>query len=168
MLKLLIAALLATSVSCLVKREMASEEDIKTILDAHNELRKSHGAEPVVWDEEIAAYAYDWSTNCEINHSTSPHGENIAGRTNDWKHTVEAWYSEIKDYDFSKPGFDPYTGHFTQVVWHNTKKIGCGVTQCDNIQGGLYVCEYEPRGNIILGGADPNVFFRTNVTEKIQ
>lgn len=70
MLKLLVAALLATSVSCLVKREMASEEDIKTILDTHNELRKSHGAEPLVWDAELAAYGYDWSSKCEINHST--------------------------------------------------------------------------------------------------
>lgn len=69
MLKLLVAALLATSVSCLVKRDMASEADIKAILDAHNEHRQKHGAEPVVWDAELAADGYDWSTKCELRHS---------------------------------------------------------------------------------------------------
>lgn len=28
---------------------------------------------------------------------------------------VEMWYGEIKDYDYSNPGFSAGTGHFTQV-----------------------------------------------------
>ena len=34
--------------------------------------------------------------------------------------------SELKDYNFNKPGFDMKTGHFIQVVWKNTTKVGYG------------------------------------------
>ena len=41
---------------------------------------------------------------------------------------ASAWYSEIKDWNFSaskgKPG--SVTGHFTQNVWKATKSIGTG------------------------------------------
>lgn len=29
--------------------------------------------------------------------------------------TVDMWYEEVKDYNFSRPGFSSKTGHFTQV-----------------------------------------------------
>ena len=37
---------------------------------------------------------------------------------------VDSWYSEIRNYDFNRPGFSPATGHFTQVgVWCACVKI---------------------------------------------
>ena len=46
---------------------------------------------------------------------------------------VEMWYGEIKDYDYSNPGFSAGTGHFTQVCTggltnhtnHRAPKAGC-------------------------------------------
>ena len=39
----------------------------------------------------------------------------LAGRE-----VVDNWYEEIRNYDYSKPGFSAATGHFTQVnLWIN-------------------------------------------------
>ena len=59
---------------------------------------------------------------------------------------VDEWYSEIKDYDFEQPEFSPKTSHFTQVVWENTKQVGCGVS-CDEKDYCYITCNYFPAGN---------------------
>merc|ERR1712113_687437 len=66
---------------------------------------------------------------------------------------VDMWYDEIKDYDFGSPGFDMKTGHFTQVVWKGTTKLGCGYTE------GYVACRYcDTAGNITNEG-----MFKANV-----
>ena len=66
---------------------------------------------------------------------------------------VEAWYEEVADYDYGKPGFSVDTGHFTQVVWKETTQIGCGVAQGPRMLAGrnatinYVVCHYAPDGN---------------------
>ena len=45
-------------------------------------------------------------------------------------------------------------GHYTQVVWRNTTKIGCAIYTCPGFQyGSTVVCDYGPGGNI--GGQSP-------------
>lgn len=59
---------------------------------------------------------------------------------------TQAWYDEIKDYDWENPGFSMDTGHFTQVVWKGTTKVGFGYAQSQS--GDEYVvAEYDPPGN---------------------
>ena len=61
---------------------------------------------------------------------------------------MDMWYSEIKDYDFSKPGRQPNTGHFTQVVWLDSEELGAGKAKASN--GSVFiVARYLPAGNII-------------------
>ena len=56
------------------------------------------------------------------------------------------WYDEIKDYSYSKATFIPGTGHFTQVVWKDSKEVGFGVAQASD--GSFYaVANYFPAGN---------------------
>lgn len=60
---------------------------------------------------------------------------------------VDAWYNEVKLYDFSKPGWNTATGHFTALVWKSTTKLGCAInTACS---WPTYVCQYGPPGNVI-------------------
>ncbi|KAG0318144.1 Golgi-associated plant pathoproteinsis- protein 1, partial [Podila horticola] len=39
----------------------------------------------------------------------------------DYKTAITAWYNEEKQYNYNNPGFSGATGHFTQVVWKDTK-----------------------------------------------
>jgi hypothetical protein len=62
---------------------------------------------------------------------------------------VQAWASEKKYYRGQT--LDPSSwydsGHYTQIVWKNTKYIGCAKTEC----GGkiIVVCNYDPPGNVL-------------------
>uniref|UniRef100_T1GJX7 SCP domain-containing protein n=1 Tax=Megaselia scalaris TaxID=36166 RepID=T1GJX7_MEGSC len=80
----------------------------------------------------------------------SPYGENIfmgVGMDSvDASKPVQAWYDEIKLYDFQKPVFDPKIGHFTQLVWKNSKKLGVAIAQKEKTI--IVVANYDPPGNI--------------------
>jgi PadR family transcriptional regulator len=38
-------------------------------------------------------------------------------------------------------------GHYTQIVWSNTREVGCGVARDSNRE--VWVCNYNPPGNWI-------------------
>ena len=60
---------------------------------------------------------------------------------------MDSWYSEVSDYNWSSPGFASSTGHFTQIVWINTKQMGIGIA-CTSDQKKCYiVANYSPPGN---------------------
>ena len=47
---------------------------------------------------------------------------------------VTNWYNEFEQYNFAQPGFSLATGHFTQVVWKASTKLGMGrakYTDCE-------------------------------------
>ena len=59
---------------------------------------------------------------------------------------TQSWYDEIKVYNWKQPGFSMKTGHFTQVVWKGSKKVGFGFAS--NAKGQVViVAEYDPPGN---------------------
>lgn len=60
---------------------------------------------------------------------------------------VSAWGDEREGYDFEHPGFSEGTGHFTQLVWRDTRGVGCAAKEC-GAGGWLVVCEYWPAGNV--------------------
>ncbi|KAF7731795.1 hypothetical protein EC973_008310 [Apophysomyces ossiformis] len=89
------------------------------------------------------------------------YGENLAYGYPNWGSAISAWYNEVKDYDYSNPGFSGKTGHFTQLVWKSTTEIGCGVKTCANLKGAkLFTCSYLEFGNIV---SDDNAYFIENV-----
>ena len=124
------------------------------ILEAHNQVRANHCAPPMSWSEKVAASAQRWAdqlrdSGCAFDHGDTEYGENLAfytpvGRV-DGAGAVGDWYREVELYDFGNPGFSPQVGHFTQVVWTNTRELGCGVATCNG--GELWVCRYHPSGN---------------------
>lgn len=126
----------------------------KDILARHNELRKKHGAPALVWSAAVEKVAVDWAKTIAAADSMrhrqpNKYGENIfwiSGMEPTGAMVTDSWYDEIKDYNFDKPGFGMDTGHFTQVVWKDSKELGCGVAK--SASGGIYVvCNYNPPGN---------------------
>ena len=81
--------------------------------------------ETVVWNETLARNAAVWASyladNNLFEHATNipNEGENLYMSTavpnEPCTAATQAFYNEIKDYDFNKPGFSLETGHFTQV-----------------------------------------------------
>ncbi|KAL9981258.1 hypothetical protein ACROYT_G009935 [Oculina patagonica] len=139
--------------------------NINECLKAHNTKRALHGAKPLTWDSSLARKAQAWAlklaTKGVMEHAPwSGAGENLytsssIGDTADTcKDAVLAWYSEESDYPFWKPPnsiFDTKAqiGHFTQVVWKSTKKLGVGIA---SVKRGFWtttyiVARYAPPGN---------------------
>lgn len=129
----------------------------KDYLDAHNVARAAVGVGPLVWNENVARYAQAYanarSKDCAMKHSDGPYGENLAAGS--WnlsaKEAVKMWVDE-------KPLYDVQTGlcvgggmdcrHYTQVVWRNSRSVGCAHVACTN--GWTFVtCNYDPPGNYV-------------------
>jgi hypothetical protein len=45
---------------------------------------------------------------------------------------IDGWAAEESKYDYAEGEFSEATGHFTQLVWESTKRVGCGAVNCDN------------------------------------
>ncbi|KAG0321794.1 hypothetical protein BGZ97_010356 [Linnemannia gamsii] len=135
-----------------------SQDEITGILNAHNTLRAKHGAPALTWDTTSAKHGDNWLKACDFKHSHGKYGENLAAGYKDFPAAVQAWYDEVKDYDFNNPGFSGKTGHFTQVVWKSSKTLGCAKRACPKYP--IYICEYDPPGNIVTSD---NSYFKNNV-----
>jgi uncharacterized protein YkwD len=134
------------------------------ILAAHNRYRARHCAPPLTWSGELVKESQRWAKNlaahrCAFEHNPDPrYGENLAyfrppGALSQ-EDVAEQWYREIDGYNFKKPGFSMEAGHFTQLVWVGTKRLGCASVECGG--GELWVCNYDPPGNM-QGDFDANV-----------
>ena len=137
------------------------------MLENHNAYRAEHGADAMTIDQAAAESAQEWSeylsSNGLFEHSEERNncGENLAMSSDAAAMTAggatKMWYDEITDpgYDFSNPGFASGTGHFTQVVWKGSTKLGCGVSD------GYVTCRYcETAGNW-MGEFEANVLPKT-------
>ncbi len=126
----------------------------QALLDEHNRVRAAHCAAPLAWSNDLAKVAQGWAdqlvaAGCAFEHNTTRYGENLAAGTSGAlspASVVDMWYREIDSFDFARGGFSMSTGHFTQVVWTTTQRLGCGVASCKGMD--LYVCNYDPPGNV--------------------
>src|SRR5262249_43203864 len=109
-----------------------------TLVAEHNRYRAAHCAPPLAWSPALAADAQRWADKlrdrrCAFEHHGGDHGENLAAGSAgalDPAGVVGMWYGEVSAYDFHRGGFSMKTGHFTQVVWRGTTKVGCGRSSC--------------------------------------
>ncbi|XP_004846729.1 peptidase inhibitor 16 [Heterocephalus glaber] len=113
------------------------------------------------WDPELAAFAKAHAQKCVWSHNKDRgrRGENLFGITDeglDVPLAVEEWHRERQHYNLSAASCaaGQMCGHYTQVVWGKTERIGCGSHFCETLQGveenniHLLVCNYEPPGNV--------------------
>jgi hypothetical protein len=62
---------------------------------------------------------------------------------------VESWVNEKTNWHggvLTQENWYP-TGHYTQVVWRDTKQIGCGIATGSDTD--YLVCRYNPGGNVV-------------------
>lgn len=166
--------LLTTLTLMLSANESLNQKDV---LDAHNQWRKSVNVKPLTYSLVLEKEAKTWakvlqSEGCQMRHSGP--GENLfwaspaksATQKNDkgewiWhsavqkitpKDAINAWGNEVQWYDYDTNSChapkDESCGHYTQVIWHTTKEVGCAMAICDD-KSQVWVCEYLPYGNIM-------------------
>lgn len=150
-----------------------------TYLAAHNRFRALFkDTPPVTWNNDLQKIAQNIADNYQCNshlehtgskYNDQPLGENLAyGFDFERASAVTAWFNEIRDYDWSKPGFSHATGHFTQLIWAESVEIGCGYKNCHNSNGYYIVCEYYPAGNWVYSNDPTNSPFIENVKEPLN
>jgi hypothetical protein len=133
------------------------------VLAAHNAERARAGVAPLVWDNALgtaaAGYASQMAMTGRFAHSDRSlrrgTGENLWMGTHG-AFSVEAmvggWASEKR---FFTPGTFPNVsrtgnwediGHFTQMIWPTTQRVGCALASTGRID--YLVCRYAGAGNI--------------------
>jgi uncharacterized protein YkwD len=155
-----------------------SAADQATILALHNQYRAAAGVAPLVWDDQLAADAQAWADALVARGGTLAHanpadpndpdtghakgeGENLAGGQSAAT-APSQWYEEKPLFDAAKnkSGFNDTNpdwvnwGHYTQMMWSATTKIGCGTAPGPIFQ--ITSCRYSPPGNFDGQLAYPN------------
>lgn len=143
-----------------------TEQEKSTIVDLHNELRSkvqpsAAFMQKVVWDEVLRLVAEAYAARCIWEHNPELEdlrlGENLFIGTGPFNATnaMLNWFGEHVDYDLETNNCteDKMCGHYTQMVWADSNRIGCATHFCDTVEGlglekaTLLVCDYYPSGN---------------------
>jgi uncharacterized protein YkwD len=123
------------------------------MVQAHNSIRRSLGLPPLAWSDGLAARAQEWARSLLergqlFHHPKSPYGENLfemTGAHASPAQVVNEWAAESRNYDYRSNHCNGTCGHYTQIVWRDTKEAGCGVAR--GARREVWVCEYNPPGN---------------------
>uniref|UniRef100_A0A671T4Y5 GLIPR1-like protein 1 n=1 Tax=Sinocyclocheilus anshuiensis TaxID=1608454 RepID=A0A671T4Y5_9TELE len=121
----------------------------------------------MTWDEGLAVTARAWARFCLFEHNIylrevrrihptfTSVGENIwAGAPYSLfkpESAVKLWKDEDKDYNYDTDQCTKVCGHYTQIVWADSYKVGCAAQACPNgvaetafstKPGIIFVCNY--------------------------
>ncbi|KAL3285339.1 hypothetical protein HHI36_019447 [Cryptolaemus montrouzieri] len=149
----------------------------KECLQAHNEYRKKHGVPALKLNKEICHDSQKWADHLiklgNLAHSNNDkYGENIfcmqssnPSFTITGNEPVNSWYKEIDVHTFGVEPKSLNSGHFTQVVWRDSKELGVGYAK----SGGkiIVVANYYPPGNYV-GRYNENVPPLGSTPEKVS
>ncbi|XP_073337023.1 GLIPR1-like protein 1 [Pagrus major] len=159
--------------------EITDGKFIDECVSEHNRARSSVSPAAsdmlyMTWDAGLAITARAWARHCLFEHNTylddarrvhptfSSVGENIwAGYPPSFFNVASAvkkWVDEKQEYDYNSNRCTKVCGHYTQVVWAGSYKVGCAAQLCpngvkstnfDTEEGVIFVCNYALAGNVI-------------------
>jgi pathogenesis-related protein 1 len=123
--------------------------------DAHNVIRARVGVPPLVWSDQLARVAQDWTnhliaTGGFSHRPDNRYGENlysVSGAIASPAQAVGHWAREARGYDVRSNTCSGVCGHYTQIVWGNIRTVGCAVATDRRRE--VWVCNYDPPGNVI-------------------
>ncbi|KAG2244306.1 hypothetical protein Bca52824_093862 [Brassica carinata] len=128
---------------------LGCHHDSLQFLFRQNLVRAQRLEAPLIWDRRLQNYAQNWANQ----RKEIVFGENIFhGYGKNWSpaDAVVAWASEKRHYNYGSNTCDPgkVCGHYTQMVWKNTRRVGCARVKCNS--GAIFMtCNYDPPGNYI-------------------
>lgn len=155
---------------------VAIHNELRAKVANGQEKRGTKGAQPpaanmqeMVWDEELARMAQAHANKCRFKHDCNKCresrrfavGQNMYTyastrnfQTPKLRMAMMAFYNEVKDFDKSAVTnfkMQPSTGHYTQIVWANSNRVGCGYVkhQKGRWYKMLLTCNYGPAGNYL-------------------
>lgn len=176
-LRAALAALCGLSCSAPASAETASElsvaeithshpaaREAERLLTIHNAERARIGVPPLRWNPALARQAGDWAkvllARGRLEHAS--HTERRGSGENLWMGTAGAWNAEamvgmfLDERRHFRPAAFPDVsltgnwadvGHYTQVVWRDTREVGCAITAGNGMD--VLVCRYFPAGNVL-------------------
>ncbi len=147
---------------------------LSDMLQLHNYYRARHSAPPLTISQRLnhiaQKYADHLAATRKFEHSgnkleNESIGENLYMQ---WisrgkvpvsaREAAKSWYDEIEYYSFKHPQYSEETGHFTQMIWKSSQRLGVGVALSADGREVYMVTNYYPAGNIInYGYFDKNV-----------
>jgi pathogenesis-related protein 1 len=142
---------------------------LRGVTAAHNAVRAaaqpapSPPLAPLCYSSTVQQTAQAWADGCSWKHNPGRGflGENIAAFSSSLSnaplHAVELWAGEAADYDYASNGCSGVCGHYTQIVWRSSQRLGCGVAVCTtgspwgsaSPNWTYVVCNYDPPGNYV-------------------
>lgn len=144
--------------------ERGSELLRQVVLSIHNDEREALGVPPLAWDsalaQDAARYARQMAATNRFQHSPRasravPSGENLwmgPRRLYDYEVMIGAFLDEKRLFrrgsklpDISASGRWQDVGHYTQMIWRGTRRVGCAVADGQDYE--YLVCRYFPAGN---------------------
>uniref|UniRef100_A0A1I8GPZ2 SCP domain-containing protein n=1 Tax=Macrostomum lignano TaxID=282301 RepID=A0A1I8GPZ2_9PLAT len=145
--------LVAMATACCEARLLRLSQSQKmAFLKEHNRLRaqtaKGHtrgqpsasNMAELVWDDRLMRSANRWVRKCRVGHD----------RARDRRLPGFSWVGQNwaggHSRDFTRKSCSKVCGHYTQVVWAKTTRVGCGVARCGRYPYHV-VCNYATGGN---------------------
>lgn len=137
----------------------------QAMVAGHNDARRRYGVPPLVWDEALARdaaiYAQRMARTNRFQHDRQSNrapkqGENLFMGTRgaySYQDMIRLLVEERRYFrpgrfpDVSRTGSVWHVGHYTQIVWPTSQRVGCATAS--NRANDFLVCRYLPAGNIV-------------------
>ncbi|XP_053533757.1 glioma pathogenesis-related protein 1b isoform X2 [Ictalurus punctatus] len=157
--------------------DIGEPDFIRRCVQAHNVYRS--GAQPpaanmrsMSWDDALARGARSWARHCRASHNPvlkqekRAHPEFRHVGENIWlgapysaftvESAVNSWNKEGADYTVGNNSCARVCGHYTQLMWATSYKLGCAVNVCsrgienfsNHPESTIFVCNYGDAGNM--------------------
>lgn len=148
--------------------DLSSQVGIDQMLTLHNQLRRQVGVAPLTWSDRLAGSAQQWADTLletgQFQHSPNRRrrrgtiGENLHQRQGKpgWSYAtpsraVAGWINEGTSYTYrtNTCAAGKECGHYLQMVWSNTRQVGCAVARATDAHREVWACHYYPGGNVV-------------------